>query len=411
MSDISSMANVIGVGPDLIEIEVTSTADYEKLEDKLEIGSYLKISDENGASVVALVQSFKIKDTATNEHGTDVSVPKFVLATQPVGRLEDGKFRRGGKQITIPPKKVEIASSNLLSEIYDATPVDKRFSFGHLVQNEDVAVSLDGDKFFGKHIGVVGSTGSGKSSTVAAIIQEGVRASSGANKAGCLNNSHVIIFDLHGEYSAAFPEATVVGVDEVKLPYWLMNSEELEEMFIESNEQNSHNQVSQFRRAVTENKVRHNKDAAMKISYDSPVYFSLEETFNYLSNLNNEVVSKIAGENCPKFSDNGLVHDRADHYFDSIREFVESSQSKGDKASGGPFHGEFNRFLMRLEGRRNDNRLDFLLDPRKNDGSTYQTDDLEDILRQFMGYANPRSNVTIIDLSGIPFEVDRKSVV
>lgn len=405
MSDITSMARVVAVGPDLIDIEVTSTDEYERLGHQLEIGSYLKVSDENGSSVIALVQSFRIKDISANELGTEVTTPKFIISTQPVGRLVEGKFKRGGKQITIPPKRVEIASSDLLEQIYDAVPKAKRFSFGSLVQDPRVPVSLDGDKFFGKHIGVVGSTGSGKSSTVAAILQEGIRASDGKQTPGALNNSHIIIFDLHGEYSAAFPEATVIGVDDIKLPYWLMNSEELEEMFIESNEHNSHNQVSQFRSAVIENKERHNSSDTGRISYDSPVYFSLEETINYLTHLNTEMVSKVSGENLPKFADGTLVKSRANHYFDAVRDFVEPSTSKADKASGGPFNGEFNRFLMRLEARQGDRRLDFLLNPKKPDGQEYKTEDLTDILRQFMGYGNPNSNVTIIDLSGIPFEV------
>ncbi len=62
----------------------------------------------------------------------EVTEPTFVIDAQPVGRLEDGKFRRGGKQIAIPPKHVEIASSDLLAEIYDTVDSTKRFSFGTL---------------------------------------------------------------------------------------------------------------------------------------------------------------------------------------------------------------------------------------------------------------------------------------
>jgi hypothetical protein len=233
-----------------------------------------------------------------------------------------------------------------------------------------------------------------------------MRPSTDQESAGVLNNSHIIIFDLHGEYSSAFPDARVIGVDDIKLPYWLMNSEELEEMFIESNEFNSHNQVSQFRNAVIENKQAHTAGGPTKVSYDSPVYFSLQETVNYLTHLNTEVVSKNPGENLPKFAEPELlVSRRSDHYFKEPQAFVEISQSAGKKASPGPFNGEFNRFLMRLEARRNDKRLDFLLAPRKEDGSEYKTDDLGAILRQFMGYGESKSNVTIIDLSGIPFEV------
>ena len=59
--------------------------------------------------------------------------------------------------------------------------------------------------FFSKHIGIVGSTGSGKSCTVAKILQEAV----GIQEAGNINilqqkNAHIIIFDIHSEYKSAF---------------------------------------------------------------------------------------------------------------------------------------------------------------------------------------------------------------
>jgi DNA helicase HerA-like ATPase len=265
-------------------------------------------------------------------------------------------------------------------------------------------VLVDGDRFFGKHIGVVGSTGSGKSCTVARILQEGIQATQDQSAKSVLNNSHIIIFDLHGEYETAFPDARVIGVDDLKLPYWLMDSEELEEMFIESNEENSHNQISQFRQAVIENKQRHAKTRDT-ISYDSPVYFSLGEVLNYLTNLNTEVIGKLAGEGVPKLKDGTLVKSRSEHYFDERHEFVPSTTATATKASNGPFYGELDRFLMRLEGRRNDTRLDFLLKPRKPDGNEYFTADLGPLLEQITGYGEKKTNVTIIDLSGIPFEV------
>jgi hypothetical protein len=74
---------------------------------------------------------------------------------------------------------------------------------------------------------------------------------------GQQNNSHILIFDIHSEYKAAFSltddqsfTLNLLDVESLSLPYWLMNSEELESMFIESNEESSHNQVSQFKLAV-----------------------------------------------------------------------------------------------------------------------------------------------------------------
>ncbi|MEX5274576.1 ATP-binding protein [Kocuria sp. CPCC 205235] len=400
----NEMAKVVAVGPDSVEIEVSSTAAYAELEEKIQIGSYLEISDDNDSTLVAVVQGFRIKDTIGNEESQ--TEPRFILSLQPVGRLDDGVFTRGGKQITIPPQNVSIAGKDLLEKIYSSVEEEDRFSFGSLVQDNEVRVALHGDKFFGKHIGVVGSTGSGKSSTVAAILQEGLRAGGAVRSPGVLNNSHIIIFDIHGEYAPAFPGARIIGSEDIKLPYWLMNAEELEEIFIESNEQNSHNQVSQFRNAVIANKQRNNPQIdPVRVSYDSPVYFSLEGVINYLGNLNSETVSKAPNESGPKAKDVGLILNREEVYFDRRLEFVDLSQARDTKASPGPYAGEFNRFLMRLETRKNDHRLDFLLAPRKKNGAEYKTDDLSDLLKQFMGYGEGNSNVTIIDLSGIPFDV------
>jgi hypothetical protein len=184
-----------------------------------------------------------------------------------------------------------------------------------------------------------------------------------------------------------------------------MNSEELEEMFIESHEQNSHNQVSQFRQAVIENKKRHANGQGVEISYDSPVYFSLTEVIYYLTNLNNEIVGRLDGEGVPKLKDDTLIHNRANSYFDKIHEFVEASTAKATKAGAGPFHGEFDRFLMRLASRRGDKRLDFLLSPTNDKGEEYGTADLKELMEQITGYGEDKTNVTILDLSGIPFEV------
>lgn len=405
MTDITEITRVVGVAPDLIQIEVTSTSMYEGLSHQLEIGSYVEISDDSGSTVVAIVQSYRIKERMQSADGTAVGDAQFIIDTQPVGRLEKGEFKRGGKQITIPPKHVEIANTDVLEKIYASVPEAKRFSFGTLAQENTVRVHVDGDKFFGKHIGVVGSTGSGKSSTVAKILQEGILPSGDQEVRSVLNNSHILIFDIHGEYGSAFPKARVIGVNDLRLPYWMMNSEELEEMFIESNELNSHNQVSQFRSAVIENKRKYAQNGGSAVSYDSPIYFSLKEVINYLTNLNSEMISRLPDENLPKFADGTLVKDRTKHYFEDIQKFVEQSGSASNKANGGPFNGDFNRFLMRLEARHTDDRLDFLLAPKKHDGNDYLTDDFADIIRQFTGYGDDPTNITILDLSGIPFEV------
>jgi DNA helicase HerA-like ATPase len=342
-------------------------------------------------------------------------VGDITVDAQPVGFLDSkNEFKRGGQQIAIPPTKVELASQEILELFYKRDDIAK-LVIGSMAINENIRVPIDGDKFFSKHIAVVGSTGSGKSCTVAKILQEGIKSGTNEKPSGILNNSHIVVFDIHGEYASAFPNANILNVEKLVLPYWLMNSEELEEMFIESNEQNSHNQISQFRHAVVENKKRHNAEL-QKITYDTPIYFSIAEVFNYIANLNAEVIGKKANEGKPKLLDNEgknsdkseLIEIREARYFDGRLNFVPSSTSNDAKASNGPFYGEFDRFLRRLENKLIDQRLSFLLTPRNDKDEEYKSNDIEAILRKLVGYKNDlkesNSNITIVDLAGIPFE-------
>ncbi|MCS5827598.1 ATP-binding protein [Klebsiella variicola] len=94
----------------------------------------------------------------------------------------------------------------------------------------------------------------------------------GRNGDFSLNNSHIIIFDIHSEYSSAFPDANFLDVNNLCLPYWLLNSEELEEILLDTGERDNYNQSSVFRMLVTANKRKHNPSLS-KVFYDSPVFF------------------------------------------------------------------------------------------------------------------------------------------
>jgi hypothetical protein len=395
----SDIFRILTVAPSLIQIEVLNPDQFKQDAIDFTIGSYLKISDDSNTTIIALVQSFKIKET--NQGGeTAVTTPTFILDTQPIGFLDgEGNFRRGGQQIAIPPSNVEIADDRLLNQIYSSIGAEKQFCFSTLAQKPSIEIAVDGDKFFSKHIAVVGSTGSGKSGTVAKILQEGIAQTTDQTQRGVLNNTHILLFDLHGEYKTAFPKSKKIDVNNLVLPYWLMNSEELEEMFIESNESNSHNQVSQFKASVTLNKKRHNIGLS-KVNYDTPVYFSIEEVYRYIYNHNISTKDAKTGELKIK----AKVASVPDEY--QLFEVIEFEDKVQSKINSGPYAGEFDRFVPRLETKLNDDRLSFLLKPRKGYGSEYKTSDLPEILKQFIGYSDAENeNITIIDLSGIPFEV------
>ncbi len=405
----NKIGQVMSCAPGAIIVSIDGLKVFEANKETLQVGRYLKIAQGNSDFTIASIRNVKGINVLDKEDKLDW---QFQIECQAVGTLIDGGavFERASVLLPVPTEPVFAADQKTLDKIF-AADSDYQFPLGKLTMNPDIDMKVNGDGFFSKHIAVVGSTGSGKSCTVARILHDivGIAEQVNNNK-GKQNNSHIVIFDIHDEYSAAFDLSDEqnftlnrLDIDSLHLPYWLMNSEELESMFIESNEANSHNQVSQFKQAVILNKERHNP-TINEMTYDTPVYFSIKEVYYYIENMNREMISRVDGENKPKLLDGTLVDERKAHYFKSICTFVPQSAAKADKATSGPFNGEFNRFASRLETKLSDKRLRFLLSPEKNDGSPFSTDDFEEIMKQFLGYLN-KANVTIVDLSGIPFEV------
>ncbi len=389
-----------------ISVEIANPEIFEANKSNLSIGQYLLIASGNVLYVLATIVSVR----AVHVEKDDGPAFRFSVEVQPVGTWSnEDKFERGAINLPVPTEKAYVVSSDTLKDVF-RLDAESNFSFGSLSIDPNVPLQIDGDRFFSKHIAVVGSTGSGKSCAVSSILQNVVGFEDAKNKhKGIQKNSHIVIFDIHSEYEAAFKlkddeqfTLNVLTVDSLLLPYWLMNAEELEEMFIESNEINSHNQISQFRHAVVRNKMRHNKDVE-NISFDTPIYFSIEEVCNYLENMNSEVIGKLVNEGKPKLSDGTLVDNRDDVYFDGLKEFTIPNQSAATKASNGPFNGEFDRLILRLRTRLSDPRMAFLLKPRKG-GLELKSDDFADVVRQFLGYLN-KANISIVDVSGVPFEV------
>jgi DNA helicase HerA-like ATPase len=403
----TNIGAVLSCSPEAIVVVVDGLEAFEKNKESLQVGRFLKIAQGNRDFTIATIRNIK----GANSIGQDGKpVWSFQIECQAIGTLvEDKTFDRGSLLLPVPTEHAFIAEKDTLDKMFSADG-DHDFPLGKLSMNKAIDLMINGNRFFSKHIAVVGSTGSGKSCTVASVLQDvvGIAMSQNRNK-GKQNNSHVVVFDIHDEYSAAFTltkeesfDMSRLDIDTLQLPYWLMNSEELESMFIESNEANSHNQVSQFKHAVVMNKEKHNP-GVKEVTYDTPVYFSISEVYNFIENLNREVIGRQADEDKPKLANGTLVDDRT-IYFDKIHDFVGNSNAAASKATNGPFNGEFNRFVSRLEAKLGDKRLRFLLNAKKADGLPHATADFEMLMKQFIGYLD-KANVTVVDLSGVPFEV------
>lgn len=360
--EIENFAEVIAVYPNKVIISVDNLSEFKKSIDDtvkdLKIGSYLEISDNNNCKLIAIIESYKIE---VNDKGNK----KFIIEANLLGTLVDDKFTRGGDSLAIPPTGARPASHEDIEKIYKSSIGDtEKFCFSKLAQDEKIDVPVNGNKFFNKHFAIVGATGSGKSHTVAKILQEAIKSKDNGYQG--LNNSHIVLFDIHNEYKSAFQDSNCIDINNLILPYWLLNSEELEELFLDT-EANDHNQRNVFKESIIDNKKENFKgieEDKKKIHYDSPLFFDIRKVLEYAQNKNIEMVNGV---------------------------------KSGEKQ--GALFGKLTNFVSRLENKINDSRFDFLL----GEGSKKIT--FENTLKQFLGYNGNTSNVTIIDLGGIPFEV------
>lgn len=363
-------AQVIAVFPDKVRIVVDDLENFKVAEESLKVGSYLKIADNENAVLIAIIENFQI---VVGDGKRD-----YVIEAFPLGILRDGKFERGGDSLAIPPKEVKPATIDDIRRIYqDSVSPSESFCFSSLASNKNVRVPINGNKFFNKHIAVVGSTGSGKSHTLATIIQNAVVAKDG--NVAALNNSHVIVFDIHSEYKSAFPDANFIDISNLVLPYWMLNSEELEEFFLDT-EANDHNQRNIFKEAIIKDrreKFTGSECEKQKIHLDSPILFDILKVLQHAIAKNTELV------------------DSGDVYAASNKE-----KAGQPKLTQGSLYGKLTNFVNRLENKVNDNRLDFFL------GEKSKKVTFEETLQSLLGYqSKAEANVTVIDLSGVPFEV------
>jgi DNA helicase HerA-like ATPase len=366
---------ILSVTPTLIEVEFNRPQTFNQ---EFNIGSYIKIPDDKSEEnfIVGIIESYTIntekKSLTDIEETQELKTKNFILKIQSIGMLSKKgnkvSFQRGFRNIPIPPvDDIKLVDEIELRQIYDCNlKTQEKFTFSKLSQNEKIEVPVNGNKFFNKHIAIVGATGSGKSHTTAKVIQNAV-SNKNDNYTG-LNNSHVIIFDIHSEYKQAFPDANCIGINDLILPYWLLTSEELIELFIDT-EANDHNQRNVFKEAVITSRKKHFKGDEIekdKIHFDSSLYFDIHEVLNQAIDKNTEMQQGARG------------------------------------LKQGSLFGKLENFVSRLENKLNDRRFEFLL------GETCKKISFEETLRQFIGYnfrQKGNANVTILDLSGIPFEV------
>ncbi len=419
------IGNVIRVENGLIEVVIT-VPDLNLVHDDRtyrvgQIGSYVTIPmDER--TLVGFVVSAGRQEIAS----IDVE-PQLMMKVQLLGELHGAKFIRGINEYPIIGDDVWVAIHDDFERIFGSfdqllagSAHPQSFSIGKFALNPDFEVKVLGTELLAKHVAIVGNSGSGKSCTTAKILQEILD----------LRESQVVLFDLHGEYRHAFSDedgqinanATYLGVDDLVLPYWLLKYEELEQLLVDrSNPLNVSTQISFLRSALLEYKQDAAKQLGLtkSLTLDTPIYFSLEKLVIYAKNLNDAryvlnddhlAFSQLALRSLPIVEQQKLMRTRRCHF------------NRGNPEGETPhplYFGKLLGLIDQIETKLLDRRYEFLLRPIQHGlRSRYFRDELKGspgpgqtssvmnhLIKLLTGRVEPRSNLTILDLSGLPFEI------
>lgn len=184
-----------------------------------------------------------------------------------------------------------------------STNSDNPLTIGKYTISEESNANLDGNKFFQRHAVIVGGTGSGKSYTVANILE----------KASKLKSVNCIVFDLHGEYKplkdlensillkVAGPSDSPTGENIIFLPYWLLSYEEIESLLLDRSDSNAPNQsrtlfdlIINFKRALLEKENK--QDVLDNFTVESPIPYKISDVLLALEEKGLQSFERIAKE-------------------------------------------------------------------------------------------------------------------
>ncbi|WP_417510836.1 ATP-binding protein [Methylophaga sp.] len=336
-------------------------------------------------SIYALVGRLRMKADYQVEKGLalSASADERIIEADLFGESEwaqnhDGqallKFDRGVATYPLPQQTLYITPKSELRFIYgDANGAV--ISLGYHVGSGGAPCYADLNELLGKHTAVLGSTGAGKSGTVAAIIHSILDRGNEAQYANW--HPQIIILDPHNEYGKAFDGHQRLSTDEgsLKLPYWLLDLEESLSLFIGKTEFAATSQSNIVKNALID--VREQAAKALdldtsKLTVDSPVPYMLGSTIGL------DDFGKIDGNRYEVGLVGAINKQRPDN----------NNRSQ---------HEDFNKVIRKIDSLLKDGRLRFMMDLWNGEG-----DPLPEIMNQFL---TDQSKVQIVDLSGVPNEV------
>jgi DNA helicase HerA-like ATPase len=308
----------ISVRADKLEVDIGGD------EQVLEIGTYLNCGGRHG-DTICMISRIQLEELERKENIEEVKTITLTV----IGSVNDGKFQRGVVRLPTIGCSAYLLSREQLKIIYGVVDNGKKKYFLVTAEDDDETY-LNLDKLLSRHVAILGTTGSGKSFTVASIVQSILRS---------YPYPRMVFFDIHNEYSNAFghgkdedsalKEKTCYTTwDRFTLPYWFLDLDEFLEIYYPGA---GTNQVADIKRLITELKRdSHEVNLTEKdrISCDSPVFFSIDDLIKKIK-ANREIASPAAAKEHWQKLELKIVNVNSDSRYEFLRNEINSKLSLG----------------------------------------------------------------------------------
>lgn len=199
--------------------------------------------------------------------GPSATAATGTLTFQLIGAIRDGRFTRGMGTSPIPGERAYVPTQDQVLTLLGHEAGAPLIPLGTLPQFPDIPVTLDLNKLLSRHALIVGSTGSGKSTTVATLVLTLLERYA---------HPYLVIFDVHGEYGGLrHPKMKLINGHELKIPHWLLSLQQWGDLLhLEPQSQS----LTNLGAALQELKAKYNPEFdRSKLSVDTPIFYRLFE--------------------------------------------------------------------------------------------------------------------------------------